>query len=524
MIRRSYPRRSLLATGVVLAVALAPAATGALAAPPLYLPWQAGVQHYTMQGPGQSPTHNRPQTMYATDFDMRSGETVLASAPATVYKTGTGCENRPVPSCGGGLGNYVLVSYETGVYVEYAHLSAVDVQVGQQVTQAQAIGKSGLSGESNGYEHIHTGLVDAQFISKPSSYADAGSPKRGDYVVSQNSGGPGPQQPRIAAINGCGALYTKDGASDAAFIRQLDCGDARAVALGGNRIAAINGCGSMVVKDGPPDASWLAELQCNDAQAVAVTQSRMALINACGALYTKDGPADAAWIRQLDCGDARAVALGGNRIAAINGCGAMVVKDGPPDAGWVPETQCNDAQAIAVTQTRMALINGCGAMFTKDGPADAASVRQLDCGDARAISLAGSSGAVAFPVPQPAAAPTDPNEPQVRASLTRTCKSAKLSLRRAGRRRLLRRGSFRSAGEAPFRGRLTIALRGRRRVLARGRRQFVTAGVQSVRVRVTPAGHRLLRKGSLRRAGLSCSFRPDGGPPVTVNVAARLRH
>jgi hypothetical protein len=210
-------------------------------------------------------------------------------------------------------------------------------------------------------------------------------------------------------------------------------------------------------------------------------------------------------------------------VAAINGCGAMVVKDGPPDAAWVPETQCNDAQAIAVTQTRMALINGCGAMFTKDGPADAASVRQLDCGDARAISLAGSSAAVALPVPQTAAAPTDPNQPQVRASLARTCKSAKRSLRRAGRRRLLRRGSFRAAGEAPFRGRLTIALRGRRRLLARGRRQFVTAGVQSVRVRVTPAGRRLLRNGGLRRAGLSCSFQPDGGPRVTVNVAARLR-
>jgi uncharacterized protein YceK len=250
----------------------------------------------------------------------------------------------------------------------------------------------------------------------------------------------------------------------------------------------------------------------------------MAFINGCGAMFTKDGPADAAWIQQLACGDARAVALGGNRIAAINGCGAMVGKDGPPDAAWLAETQCNDAQAIAVTQTRMALINGCGAMFTKDGAADAASVRQLDCGDAHALSLAGSSAAVALPEPQTATAPTDPNEPQVRASLTRTCNNAKLSLRRAGRRRLLRRGSFRAAGEAPFRGRLTIALRGRKRLLARGRRQFVTAGVQSVRVRVTPAGHRLLRNGGLGRAGLSCSFRPDGGARVAVNVVARLRH
>jgi serine protease AprX len=74
---------------------------------------------------------------------------------------------------------------------------------------------------------------------------------------------------------------------------------------------------------------------------------------------------------------------------------------------------------------------------------------------------------------------------------------AATALRRAGLRRLLRRGSFRLLGTMPSAGRLELAIRatvnGRQRVVAKSARQVDAAGRHRLVVRLTRTGRRLLR-------------------------------
>lgn len=88
---------------------------------------------------------------------------------ATVQTRHTGWDNTapigtPVASVAAGRvvfagmldirGNYVLIQHGWGVYSGYAHLSQVNVAVGQSVTKGQIIGASGNTGRSSG-PHLH---------------------------------------------------------------------------------------------------------------------------------------------------------------------------------------------------------------------------------------------------------------------------------------------------------------------------------------------------------------------------------
>jgi uncharacterized protein YceK len=423
----------------------------------------------------------------------------------------------------------------------YAHLSKLSVSPGQDVTQGQQIGEVGNSGWSNG-AHLHYELRGcASCASIASSFAE-GIPTTGNRTVtSQNSPDKGVPAltPRIGVINGCGALYSKDGPPDAAFVLQTQCDDARGLALGGNRIAVINGCGAMFVKDGPPDAAYVKETECGDARAIATTQSRMAVINGCGALFTKDGPADAAYVRQTECDDAQAVALGGNRIAVINGCGAMFVKDGPPDAAYVKETECGDARAIATTQSRMAVINGCGALFTKDGPADAAWIRQTECNDARSVALNEGSAMNALGDPTPAATPpaVDPGglgdpggtaERDLLLAMARAnVRSMSAALRGAGARRLGRRGriALRLHSLVPGRLRLRVVTRRGRKsiVVVKTAHSFHRPDSVPITLRLTRRGRALIRRARARvPLRIRARFSLPGGNDGPV-AAQRIR-
>ena len=54
----------------------------------------------------------------------------------------------------GGYGNYIVIKHANGTQTLYAHLSRVDVTVGEKVGQAEAIGAVGNSGKSTG-PHLH---------------------------------------------------------------------------------------------------------------------------------------------------------------------------------------------------------------------------------------------------------------------------------------------------------------------------------------------------------------------------------
>ena len=56
--------------------------------------------------------------------------------------------------CGGGYGNYVMISHAEGKMTVYGHLTSLTVSTGQTVSRGQVIGYVGSTGNSTG-PHLH---------------------------------------------------------------------------------------------------------------------------------------------------------------------------------------------------------------------------------------------------------------------------------------------------------------------------------------------------------------------------------
>ncbi len=88
------------------------------------------------------------------------GSNIYAANDGVVIKVHTGCANvgsYPKNTCGGGYGNYVVISHDNGLYTTYAHLTKdIKVYVGQTVQRGEVIGYMGSSGNSTG-THLHFG-------------------------------------------------------------------------------------------------------------------------------------------------------------------------------------------------------------------------------------------------------------------------------------------------------------------------------------------------------------------------------
>lgn len=82
------------------------------------------------------------------DFAAPTGTPVLASAAGRVVRAGWG----------GGYGNMIDVDHGRGIVTRYAHLSRMDVKVGQTVSQGQRIGAVGSTGMSTG-PHLHYEVI-----------------------------------------------------------------------------------------------------------------------------------------------------------------------------------------------------------------------------------------------------------------------------------------------------------------------------------------------------------------------------
>jgi murein DD-endopeptidase MepM/ murein hydrolase activator NlpD len=78
------------------------------------------------------------------DFAVNTGTEVDTVHTGTVVKAGWG----------GAYGNRIVIEHAPGQYSEYAHLSKIDVSVGQHVTTGQEIGLSGATGNVTG-PHLH---------------------------------------------------------------------------------------------------------------------------------------------------------------------------------------------------------------------------------------------------------------------------------------------------------------------------------------------------------------------------------
>ncbi|MFD9000988.1 M23 family metallopeptidase [Streptomyces sp. NPDC059582] len=147
-----------LGTTVVLGAGVAAAATPAVAAPAAApaaktvasaASWVHPVQRYTL-----SATFNQAGGMWAhkhsgQDFAVPMGTNVVAANGGTVVKTGgNGAGDGPA------YGNAIVIRHSNGMYSQYAHLSRIDVRVGQIVRAGQHIALSGNTGNSSG-PHLH---------------------------------------------------------------------------------------------------------------------------------------------------------------------------------------------------------------------------------------------------------------------------------------------------------------------------------------------------------------------------------
>ncbi|MEH0576687.1 MULTISPECIES: M23 family metallopeptidase [Streptomyces] len=140
----------VLGTGVASAAApaaapAAPAAKKAVSA----ASWIDPVKKYTLTASFAQAGAMWQATHSGQDFAVPSGTKVMAAHGGTVVKAGgNGAGDGPA------YGNAIVIKHANGVYSQYAHLSQIDVKIGQIVKTGQKIALSGNTGNTSG-PHLH---------------------------------------------------------------------------------------------------------------------------------------------------------------------------------------------------------------------------------------------------------------------------------------------------------------------------------------------------------------------------------
>lgn len=108
---------------------------------------------------------------HGIDYANVRGTAVSASADGVVTRASGGCTEGNT-SCNGGFGNVIYIKHTLTsgeVYTTvYAHLSSINVSVGETVTQGEVIGKIGSTGHSTG-PHLHFEVHKGEFSRNPSN-------------------------------------------------------------------------------------------------------------------------------------------------------------------------------------------------------------------------------------------------------------------------------------------------------------------------------------------------------------------
>ncbi|MET7678901.1 M23 family metallopeptidase [Streptomyces sp. NPDC005423] len=111
--------------------------------------WVDPVKKYTLSAKFNQAGSRWQSTHSGQDFAVPSGTPVAAAHGGTVVKAGpNGAGDGPA------YGNAIVIKHANGTYSQYAHLSRIDVQVGQVVGTGQHIALSGSTGNSTG-PHLH---------------------------------------------------------------------------------------------------------------------------------------------------------------------------------------------------------------------------------------------------------------------------------------------------------------------------------------------------------------------------------
>ncbi|MFC9282320.1 M23 family metallopeptidase [Streptomyces collinus] len=140
-------RVAVLAAGAGVTAVLG--AGVASAATPSAASWVDPVKQYTLSASFMQDGSHWAHKHSGQDFAVPTGTEVLAAHGGTVVKAGpNGAGDGPA------YGNAIVVKHGNGTYSQYAHLSRIDVKVGQVVKTGQHIALSGSTGNSTG-PHLH---------------------------------------------------------------------------------------------------------------------------------------------------------------------------------------------------------------------------------------------------------------------------------------------------------------------------------------------------------------------------------
>jgi murein DD-endopeptidase MepM/ murein hydrolase activator NlpD len=111
--------------------------------------WVDPVKKYTLSAGFAQAGAMWTSTHSGQDFAVASGTQVVAAHGGTVVKAGANGAGD-----GSAYGNAIVIKHGNGTYSQYAHLSKVNVKVGQVVATGQRIALSGNTGNSSG-PHLH---------------------------------------------------------------------------------------------------------------------------------------------------------------------------------------------------------------------------------------------------------------------------------------------------------------------------------------------------------------------------------
>ncbi|MER7810608.1 M23 family metallopeptidase [Streptomyces sp900116325] len=111
--------------------------------------WEAPVSQYQLSASFGNDGSRWAHKHSGQDFAVPVGTKVEAAHGGVVVKAG--------PNGGGdgpAYGNAIVIKHDNGMYSQYAHLSRIDVHIGQSVEKGQQIALSGNTGNSSG-PHLH---------------------------------------------------------------------------------------------------------------------------------------------------------------------------------------------------------------------------------------------------------------------------------------------------------------------------------------------------------------------------------
>ena len=124
---------------------------------PLELPFPDGKSYRVIQGNNSNYTHNTEYNRYAVDFSLLTNDTICAATDGYVVGVIEGYNVYGKGEQWNPYANFItLYDPESGLFTQYVHLvkDGSFVSVGDQVKKGQAIGLTGLTGNTD-IEHLH---------------------------------------------------------------------------------------------------------------------------------------------------------------------------------------------------------------------------------------------------------------------------------------------------------------------------------------------------------------------------------